>query len=781
MTERSNYPQGVEVRAGDLQFTESSKSAAILSRFADTMVPGVVEGLTVSNSKTANGLFDVIKGYGYTPNGERAELLGSQTGLSPATAVTDTTTNVVCVMYREFTEKPGAHITDFVARDRRTRRTAELLVFTLADFNALPTSTSDLSLNAQDRALIIALVNRQANSANPLIITLPPYFLAIKSMEQPYAIPGVTVAAVDSDTLNSDPFPAAGGTSNAFFSYDTLSYTLIYQAPFDAQPGTGVVVGAGGAFQLASNNGLTVDVVVEADQLIKRTTLSILTAQPAVTTLFERVVNRVYAPDEEHRHTLGTRSPATVNPHGRGLADAAGATEYLPGALVPGQELLSTTNSADSPRYLHKRSGASNIERTADKLWEGDSGKPKVRTYGKQSVGHLELTVNAKYDNTLDVWVPDDAALPAYRLTHSQDGDRIYSAPISVTSTLSWGDSEWVIQVTQTGNSNTRFFEKIIDIGRTFITTADEAKIARVNVRYAAGFDRTALAKSGDSAATAGSEVYVYRAVTGTGGTTNQFIRTLEIVGNAIWDGTLWQQQDATRDSYKIEFGLGTTAGLAGVRISGKPDSSGSWADNAWTAFGGEGDSMVLDAVNGVIEAGNYFRPRNQIADATKPDANGVYANNVIKAWGWGQIDNGGTTVTLLNSFNVASATVVQIRTANLQHDKIRINFLREMGHTGYAVALTAASGNPVTYPTAIQTFHPTLGQTIEAFFEMTLHHLSGGTGSAGEIGEPYTFDGTTGAAGGANTGPTGFSTFVNAGNCRFTFMVLASDHDPTP
>ena len=180
--DRANVPTKVEVRQADLRTIERTKSFHILSRFLDTSQPGGVQGLDVLASSVGLQRYDILAGYGYTPNGEYVELTQTIEGQSPnAIQVTPT---LVGLMYREIEQRDGAAETDGVARPREVVRSSELLEFDQAAWDALPDSfDSNLTVNAKDRFLICAVVEVPITASDPLTIELPPTFSAIKSMQ----------------------------------------------------------------------------------------------------------------------------------------------------------------------------------------------------------------------------------------------------------------------------------------------------------------------------------------------------------------------------------------------------------------------------------------------------------------------------------------------------------------------------------------------------------------------------------------------------------------------
>ena len=158
MTERSLYPNRVEVQQQDLTYTESTKSAQLRQRTID-IINGRVAGLEVTVNLSISTLVDVSAGRAYVPDGEQSILAVTETGLA-LSDYTNGTDNFVTLVYTEVETEPSPTEVGSTTRNTRTVQVATLNVYTAAEFNALPaTLPDDLSQIAQDRAFIIATVN----------------------------------------------------------------------------------------------------------------------------------------------------------------------------------------------------------------------------------------------------------------------------------------------------------------------------------------------------------------------------------------------------------------------------------------------------------------------------------------------------------------------------------------------------------------------------------------------------------------------------------------------
>lgn len=177
MTERSNYPNEVEVRQRDLEFTESTKSRQIRQTRVDVFGSNGARaaGLSVTVSGVDATRIDVSAGRGYTPNGELVELAAAQT-LVELSDYTDGVDNFACLVYTEVETTPAPHETDGTTRNARTEARTAVSVFTQAELDALPATLVDNTQQARDRVTVIATVNADGVGAalEPADITQPP-------------------------------------------------------------------------------------------------------------------------------------------------------------------------------------------------------------------------------------------------------------------------------------------------------------------------------------------------------------------------------------------------------------------------------------------------------------------------------------------------------------------------------------------------------------------------------------------------------------------------------
>lgn len=451
--DRSNYPDRMEVRSTDLAFTESSKIREILERTRAWTRAGVVDGLEVTAS-TALGAFDIQSGYGYTPSGERVDLTAAVA--TQLVGLIDMPV-LVGLMYRERVELAGVSIFgNLIAR--RTRGSSELMQVSVDAFDALPASAGDLTVDAQDRFLICAVV-RRANSG-ALTIQVPPPRAPSRAATQPVGIPAVRLVAVDPDAPLSDPAPRAGAFDPATVIFDGVTLAVAYRAPrdetalgqaapFDA-PGVGVAVSvsAGGTFRLTSGDGLTfVDIEVDAQRLprdgvsgIPVTSTFTVTAAPGESEGPERA----HPTDLAHRSARGTGLVTAQNIHGLSLADLAGALfNRVLGGLNLGELLAAAGSLAENPALQFATSGLALGEYQHLAEVPGTAAMPAFRLYRRSDA--LVLSHNCRWSNTLGLWerrldYGDDPTKDAWVIEWATGFVAIWTRSLADSNSWSLGD-----------------------------------------------------------------------------------------------------------------------------------------------------------------------------------------------------------------------------------------------------------------------------------------------------------------------------------------------------
>lgn len=158
MTERSIFPDGVEVRQRDLANTEDTKSAQIRQTRVSVIGGGRASGLLVTVNGTTATLIDVSAGQAFTPNGELIDLQSTLAAI-PLSDYTDNVDNFVYATYTEADATPAPHETDGSTRNVEVVAVPGVSVLTAAEFAAVPTTLADQTQLAQDRMTLIATVN----------------------------------------------------------------------------------------------------------------------------------------------------------------------------------------------------------------------------------------------------------------------------------------------------------------------------------------------------------------------------------------------------------------------------------------------------------------------------------------------------------------------------------------------------------------------------------------------------------------------------------------------
>jgi len=307
--DRSLYPEGVEVHQSDLKHTEDTRSFHILQRHIDNTFPGVVAGLSVTPNTGNPALLDVEAGYGYTSDGELAELESGITAVSLANSSVGVE-NLVVLVYTESYDRPQPHETSGDSFPTEANRSVRLRVFTRAQYDALPESDDNFDNDARNRTLIAASVIAQGSGVSipSSAIQLPPIFgSAINIANLTNNVTGVTISSAEAGTANGN------GTLVFNFNDGTLTWT----APDDTT-GNPVNVLDGGFFELESfpsNKTLTV-FVSSAILPVSNQTDTI-----QVQNLYYEDAPRHSSNDIHHRSLVGSGVPTPNNPHGLTLSD----------------------------------------------------------------------------------------------------------------------------------------------------------------------------------------------------------------------------------------------------------------------------------------------------------------------------------------------------------------------------------------------------------------------------------------------------------------------------
>lgn len=309
MSDRSLFPEGCTVSQNDLKNEVDSRIAEHLSRSLDEASMGVVSGLVVSVGAVDNTRVDVTAGYGYAPNGELVELAPGQSSLALASGVLGAV-NYVVLVSSEVQSRPLPHESNGTSPFSRAVRASRLRTYTAAQFAALPLTSTNLAADAQDRALLLAVVTATGGALAPGSIELPTVHSTINYASAPQNVTGVRITAVDSGTAEG---------------VGTLTWTLVgtflsWQAPGEAVGGN-VNVGGGGAFVLTSGGGSTLGIFVIAGSLPAANQSDSIT----IANLYSEDVPRFTSEDSLHRSLLGSGTPSPGNPHGLTIEDIGGS------------------------------------------------------------------------------------------------------------------------------------------------------------------------------------------------------------------------------------------------------------------------------------------------------------------------------------------------------------------------------------------------------------------------------------------------------------------------
>lgn len=311
MSNRSVYPEGVEVHQLHLANTEAQRTAADKQILADITTRGVQSGLGVTVSVAPNDTkVNIASGSAYAPNGEFMTLAVGQNAVALAD-YTLGTKNYMLLVYDETQSKPESHESDGTTRQTIASVTPRITALTEAAYNALSLNDAVLSNNDRNRACILAIVT--ANGVGiPLTagsIQLPTVYQAVLQSNQPANITGVIIISIDSNT------PVGNGV--LAWTFGTSSIT--WKAPGEGSFGAPTVITSSGAYFIISSGGKTLELNIAASELPstnQNDTLSIVN-------IYSEAIPRHSAEDFQHRTMVGAGVPTPRNPHGLTLGDLA--------------------------------------------------------------------------------------------------------------------------------------------------------------------------------------------------------------------------------------------------------------------------------------------------------------------------------------------------------------------------------------------------------------------------------------------------------------------------
>ncbi|APU88908.1 hypothetical protein Rctr197k_092 [Virus Rctr197k] len=611
--DRSLFPENVEVHQTHLQNTEDTRAYHILQRTKDGSTTGVASGLTVTVNATSNTLVDIEAGWGYCPNGELVET----TAATPSIALSSYASgvdNYVCLIYTENETHPEAAATGGRTRATRAERAYRVRVYTLTELQALAATSDDLSVDATDRALIVAVVNANgpaiALTAGD-ITNIPAITQEIIGIDQPASITGVVVVGVDPDTALTreetvNPLARIVYTSGAT---PPATSALTYRAPGDAAAGDAVTIATSGTYRLytdAGSTGTWIDVEVTVELLALNATVT-TTDDLEVFDVYYNSAQRFSAADFLHRGTVGTGAPNRDNPHGMRVRDLDDRIIEAQWGIVAGAGLLANADQATVPRLVTAQStfGAS---RTL--LWQIPMAAGlSVRIYADSATGSsygIGVTVNARWDGAA-AWAKDNNAEPSSLWSFENGGIEFFGRPAGAGTWAVWDKSPLLISSIG-GDSGFINALGYITVGANILSSSSARAQERIRADFSptggGGDLRTLLFRSRRTDTSGATNLRVYRAVTTLAGAQSN---ALEIVVNASWNAgtTQWDKDDAASAAMKLEIGAGFSGilrRLAGSGANFDDTISGAGWDGAYQTFSSIG---TFSAANNVVATGN--------------------------------------------------------------------------------------------------------------------------------------------------------------------------------
>lgn len=578
MTDRSTFPDGVPVHDVDLQNESTQVSTQLRRRLMDHAQPGLVSGGVISLNGTTPSRIDVTALVAYAPGGEMIEI-GAQTSLAMAD-YTLGAVNYVVAVYTETQGTPQAHQTDGTTRNTRASRSGRLVVMSQAQYSAMPATSTDLGVNAVDRAAPIGIVlangftGATPNSliAGDVIQDTAWSSFVYPNYPSPTTLTGINIASIDQATV-------AGTGSLAFTAAGT---TATWTAP-GGTAGVAVNIGAGGQFTLTSGTiARTVTINVIAELL------------PLVNATVSIVINIGYTPsfgprfslrDMAHRSTVGSVAPTYTNPHGQVPADWGAQAVDIPMQVRFGDNYLGSDLHASYPRTTARmRSGVRTlfsqyqINRT-NNIW--------ARVYANPVVdGEMWTTFNARWNQATTQWVPDYASANSYAFI---SGPGHMQMRFATTAGAAFAEANWL---TNTDWGTTGYAQQL---GSGMLTGSSDSIVPRLSVPFRpSGQEKTTVLQSTSSASATVGAVNIYRSSSGE----NSATYVTQICCNASFNNSTvqWHQVDSSTQSTMLEISAD-----GNVRSYLKAGGSADWAVNGW-------NNLFHANISGQVYAGTEFR-----------------------------------------------------------------------------------------------------------------------------------------------------------------------------
>lgn len=720
MTNRSLYPNNVEVQQRDLAYTESSKSEAIRERTIDTLGEGRVSGLVVSQFGAAPSTLQVTPGRAYMPNGELADLPATLTNIQLSDP---TDLNYVVVRYTEIEGTAAAHEYDGTTRNTRATAKVDVGVYIQAELDALPTTLDDQTQIARDRVAIIAEVSgpgagASIPNANISQGPLGSVYYTVTGLED---LPGIEFVSTTTTTTTSTGSLRLVASSRSGDANDRRTFTIEYASPGDSL-GTPVAVSGSGEFTATSStSGETITVFIEEGALRQTTTTATLTFLTVYDTASHQPAN---TDDHLHRQAQGSHGPSQANPHGQALLDLA--TTLLRGVPALFQKTgplnASDVSPADRPAVTTRGdtigTGVTAVWELHSEFIQPNNTGAALRVYLRSDTapahgGAVCITRNARYSNEVGpAWSADDTSAAAQRLVIGGDSFRNtdglgfrFDFADTTTTTASWTEDAWdrdTLNVQQD-------FVNLARI-RQVRPTLEDASTSGNSIDY------QLLATFGTNAtgSLTGNEDYIdscirlYQRFVNDGG--GLYIADgFDLTYNAEWIPNTWQLDTASAaTSTPVTRGAAawrlhvTNINAAGASIVTPSievqyeDSGATFADGAWSTLLTVGSAGVVAAsaslttltgTSATFASFNYTAPRTFSrtvnAASALPFLPGGVSQSIplIDLNGGGVLGNGETVVYDIGQHLPVGATVTDI--------------------TMYFTALTAATVDLVTMNTS--------------------------------------------------------------------------------
>jgi len=300
---RTLYQDGIEVKADDLNNTESQKSESIKERQQSFTQAGVVSGLRVTVG--APNTVDISSGIGFCANGERIESVAvSGVTVIPAQY------NFVCLVYKETEGTPKPHEDTGISYNTRVEESYDFLVMSESDYNVLSDADKD----------------------NRIVVGIEKNGIIQESLEIREEITSSLLDIVGIDLLKFS-YETPYGKAWFYYEYNsgppfiTPIIRIKYKAPGDSY-GSFVSLTSDGDYLLLSNNPYYTILLRVRFKFLPKETIESFTEvkefyNPPV------VGNQYNTPtcsgkEGLHRNKEGAGLPREVNPHGLCKEDLLG-------------------------------------------------------------------------------------------------------------------------------------------------------------------------------------------------------------------------------------------------------------------------------------------------------------------------------------------------------------------------------------------------------------------------------------------------------------------------